>query len=1055
MEKNIGIIHLSDIHASSENKNKICKLVSLLKNDLHKLSKENNIEIKFLCITGDLINSGDLSDEQFEIVLSCVIQPLTEHLQIPDDSVFIVAGNHEVKRSKIVEYIEKGLLATLSTEAEIQNFFHSSYDNAIERIDYFQDYTSIFSEDTVQSSPFSQSYIRNVNGFNIGFSCINSSWRSTGIGMAEKGNMIIGKKTIVDSLDSIKSADLKICLMHHPLDWLVDSDNNSIEKCINEFDIVLNGHIHQSLSKIYTSFNGRCLFNTCGKFDNSSDIYNGYSVISVNPFNKECKVFARQYLDYPRNCYDKAISVLPEGFLSAQLGAKNDILILAYNTIQSIKHKFISFANSYFISNLTSNGNISDIDKDFISPIFSEYSEYEKETQFDEKPIDKSNDKNNDKEEITIDYLCEMSNNILLLGKKEIGKTTILHFITKHYINNFNTLKSVPIIIDCLLANYKGKNNIEKECLKFINEYCDDVSSFSQAEINMLISSGNCIIMFDNFETVENKQLRIINEFIKKYPDNRYLFTVKETISARSIRDTYNTPNCDYKEYHICSLSKRQIRSYAKNTLATRLDDYSPSLVDKIMLCFKKTTLPKTPFVLSIVVSLCNNSDFTPINEAVVMEQFIESLLEKVSPLESDTKTYDFRSKENFLMYLVQRMHNNNRYFFEHNEFEKITTDYHEELGFSVLETKFDKLFFDKGILIKTQDIVTFRYTCIIEYYIAKIAKDDQNFLSTILNGNTYLNYENELLYYTGLNRKDYRILESVSNNLKKYINEFEHFIDELNNYDIGIDISQPEEDFSKKITDSRLSESESDRISNSEDYSEKKLPEEIDKEYSYDNMNAFISTLLIFGSCVKNLEFITKADKINAYQLYSDGLCVLLAIIKTNMEKQLDEQKEIIRQSETDLEDQNKKIKEIEKYFSDILRIALPLYIQNIALENIGTNKLKQILEQAINTCSNDDFKLFFSVFTYCDLRIPGLKKELSNYISMKHSKSLLTIIFFKLLYYYRFRYFSPNLDQFLENALADINIKIGKSKNIQKGYTISNIKKLRNPYENNEKND
>ena len=44
-----------------------------------------------------------------------------------------------------------------------------------------------------------------------------------------------------------------------------------------------------------------------------------------------------------------------------------------------------------------------------------------------------------------------------------------------------------------------------------------------------------------------------------------------------------------------------------------------------------------------------------------------------------------------------------------------------------MLKTKFDKLF-DKGILIKTQDIVTFRYTCIIEYYIAKIAKDDQNF---------------------------------------------------------------------------------------------------------------------------------------------------------------------------------------------------------------------------------------------------------------------------------------------------------------------------------------
>ena len=42
---------------------------------------------------------------------------------------------------------------------------------------------------------------------------------------------------------------------------------------------------------------------------------------------------------------------------------------------------------------------------------------------------------------------------------------------------------------------------------------------------------------------------------------------------------------------------------------------------------------------------------------------------------------------------------------------------------------------------------------------------------------------------------------------------------------------------------------------------------------------------------------------------------------------------KGIIRQSETDLEDQNKKIKEIEKYFSDILRIALPFCIYKTLL--------------------------------------------------------------------------------------------------------------------------
>lgn len=72
------------------------------------------------------------------------------------------------------------------------------------------------------------------------------------------------QKQIVDSFESIKTADLKVCLMHHPLDWLVDVDKLAIEKCINEFDIILNGHIHESKTKIYTSYNGQCVFNTCG-----------------------------------------------------------------------------------------------------------------------------------------------------------------------------------------------------------------------------------------------------------------------------------------------------------------------------------------------------------------------------------------------------------------------------------------------------------------------------------------------------------------------------------------------------------------------------------------------------------------------------------------------------------------------------------------------------------------------------------------------------------------------------------------------------------------------
>ena len=184
------------------------------------------------------------------------------------------------------------------------------------------------------------------------------------------------------------------------------------------------------------------------------------------------------------------------------------------------------------------------------------------------------------------------------------------------------------------------------------------------------------------------------------------------------------TPSCECETAHICALTKGQIRAIATQNFSS--GDCSV-LVDKIMLCFKKTTLPKTPFVLSLMLSICDTADFTPINEAVIMEQFMESLLEKASPSEAYSTTYDFRIKEDFLISLVTHMDKNNRFYLSIDEFEELLSSYHEDKGFSVKETEFDTLFFQKGVLIKKEQLVTFRYNCMIEYYLAKKLHNLQN----------------------------------------------------------------------------------------------------------------------------------------------------------------------------------------------------------------------------------------------------------------------------------------------------------------------------------------
>lgn len=1034
MNERIGILHLSDIHACAENKVTIQHLVELLKKDIQTIQHEKNVTIKMACITGDLINSGDNADEELDIVYDAVVQPLMNLLNLDGSHFFIVAGNHEVKRSMINQYIESGLASILVSEAAINDFISKSDDESIKRISYFdRDFTELFSGNMVWQNALGRAFILTIGSLRIGVSCLNSAWRSTGIGMAEKCKLAIGNKQIIDSYESIKDADLKICLVHHPFDWLIDEDKTAIEKCIGHYDIVLNGHIHESNTKLVAFYNGKTLFNTCGKFDNSSDIYNGYSILAINPYNKTCDVIVRQYFNTPRDCYDEALCVAPCGMVSVGLGAKNGDLSVAYNISRSIAAKFIEYANSYFISNVAAGKVVKSFDESFIVPEFRKNSEYKKETEYAYETAA-------DDDIVTLESICKGKQNMLLLGKKEFGKTTILHYIAKYCVTNYNTLISVPVIIDALNISYAGKNVIVRAVCGFINEYCDSSDSFSRKDVEKLLSAGLCTIMFDNFETVGSSELAKINEFINGYPNNRFIFSEKESITANCFRSPEVIPACEYETAHICSLTKNQIRSIATQNFSA--EDCSV-LVDKIMLCFKRTTLPRTPFVLSLILSICNAEDFSPVNEAVIMEQFMEFLLEKTSPSEACSTTYDFRIKEDFLINLVAHMDDNNKFYLSIDEFDRITRKYHEEKGFTVSATKFDTLFFENGVLIRTDYIVAFRYNCMTEYYLAKRAAQSPDYLKHILTDRNYLNYSKELMYYTGLNRQDSEVVGVLRQDLLNDFKELMGVIPRLEDYNIGLDLSLPEDGFSQRIGQAKLSQTQSDKLQDTEDASERHAPEEIDKTVRHEYIDAFIHTLLIYGNCLKNLELLPKNVKETMYNDYITGLCIMLGLFKENMEEYFRDKLSTMKRLPGEYTDED--ICQTEKMMQDMLRISIPVALQNIALENAGTSKLRAIVEGAINNKNYGEFPRFFSVFMFSDLHLRGFQRVLNDYIAEVKNKDLLTIIFAKLLYYYMFRYFSPTCDSFLENTLANINSKLHVGNKIQKDRMIHSLQERR----------
>ena len=176
-------------------------------------------------------------------------------------------------------------------------------------------------------------------------------------------------------------------------------------------------------------------------------------------------------------------------------------------------------------------------------------------------------------------------------------------------------------------------------------------------------------------------------------------------------------------------------------------------------------------------------------------------------------------------------------------------------------------------------------------------------------------------------------------------------------------------------------------------------------------------------------------------YNYYTYGLCIMLGIFKRTTEEYFNS--EISNMEQLPGKYTPKDLIKVKALMEDVLKISLPLAIENIALENIGTTKLKSIIEGGFEDGSGEEFSRFFSVFLYCDLRLPGLQNVLNNYCTDAKDKSLLKIIFFKLLYYYRFRYFSSSLDPFFENILSDINIRLNGGSKSRKGAIIQELKK------------
>ncbi len=1045
---NIGLLHLSDIHICEENQATISHLLKLLEDDITQLSSSEHFDINAVCITGDLINAGNKHEREFEIFIDNFYLPLLSFLHLKEDAVFIVPGNHEIDTSQIDELTEQGMVSLLTNSESTHDLMYKNTSTALKRIKYFQDiYSLLCLCPTSYMDDFCRCYSVNIKGVNFGFACLNSAWRSSGKGCVERGKMIIGQAQVESAINHIKDAHIKVCLVHHPLDWLLEYDKFDVERAFSKFDIVLNGHIHALDSKSIVAHNGATLISTCGKFFPTKDSYNGYSIISIEPNIGNGIVYLRQYYSQPRDCFDKCLQLYDDGIFGFNVVSKDPILICAYEITHDLQPGFVEYANSFFISNFITPHSKKSLEEAYIIPPLGKKSEYQKETMSEFGDYHSFNKSNGFYSLDTL--LSETKRNLLILGRKEYGKTTLIHHMVNIYLKNYNIYGVVPFIINCS-EDFSGKYPIEKKSEKFVIDFGTESLSIKLANIIALAEKGICVFFFENFETAGEKEIEKIKCFVEKYPKNRFIFSAIETIDINEINHAVDAILSEVSRVYIHSLGKHQIRHLAQNLLGSQ-NPVNENIVDKTMLCFKNTNLPKTPFIVSLVLSICQeNTDFVPINESVVMENFLETILEKRSTDSAKTSSYDYTIKEDFLCYLAGKMHEVNKYYVTQQKFESLSQEYHSKKGWAENDTKFETLFFKKGILYQHSGIVAFRYSCIAYFYLAKLALREPTLLAHILDGDNYLDYYFELNYLTGLDRNCQVVVSSIESKFQNFLQAYKPFLAELQNYNIKNDFALEPTNLNDVLSN-RLTKDQTDIVADDRQGSRvidsSKISKNPDKIDAIPSTPKFLASILVYATILKNSELLDLSTKQRMLVNLTDSLCIALAILKKALE---DNRPQIIKEIEkvaADSPDDGKmSLEKVEEFFEDMMKIVLPIVVENVAFENAGSAKLKSIILPLLQRSNLvNSFSQYILLFLYCDLRIPDCLNELQKFVNRTTSKDLLTISLFKILYYYKMRYFPPAYDKILVNLLADINLKLHNMNKRQKGLVIQKIQKER----------
>ncbi|MER1987462.1 MAG: metallophosphoesterase [Solibacillus sp.] len=1039
------IVHLSDFHLQMGTLRDFEKyVIKPLITELKQLHQDKNID--FITFTGDLIDKGGSSfnsvDDAFLEFEIQVIEKITLELGIPKNRFLIVPGNHDIIRNADLKATEIGLRYQLDSLESINELLMNDeeFTASTKRIEKFKEFEKVLYKDSQQTevTNLETTHIHRINDLNIGIACLNSSWRCYDSDEDPK-YVLIGEKQVMDAIDKIEACDVKIALVHHPFDEISNIERKFIrERILTNFDLVLSGHVHREDSFKYSNLYGSTILSTAPASWTgnlrlfSTEHVNGFTLIDYNHLN-DCKLAFKKY-SHGKLKFIKNTEIGDENGEEHYFFPDTKTLTdrkRIKQIIEDISKVHCATLDEHLLTFNTDTAAPKKINDLFVLPKLIKKNEDVIEENLTELTEDA----------YTISELCETEENLMLLGVKESGKTILLDKILLEYTTGYEKYGKVPVYL-----NFEEINGTEIDTVisKYINVGIREIR-------NGDFELGNIVLLIDNikFEERYRKILDKLFMFFSKYPNVKSIITCtsngEEEIPLEAIEEPlFKLFNVIYvKQFNTKEIKELMFKWFAdKKEYITKRDN-----LDKVIKTFTALNLPRTPLAVSMFLWIIEKQEnYSPVNNSQMLENFLERLFAKADTYTVYSSTFTYKNKESMLTDIAYKMYeeNNIQYRLSYGELRSYVESSLKEKMFDFDVDVILEHFINKGIftleIVENIKYIRFKFGCFFQFYLMKNFDKNPTFKRYVLTDDNYLNFIDELDYYSGLKMDDVETVELVINRMREAYENLNLQFEKLPKK-----IDTPFETIHtivKKIKEEKIEVINDQHKQTEEDYYESKdleLENQTSKkiEKKLDEINP-IQKLerhwILASKLLKNSEEITKKDfKVNAFKdvirasMSYAGL-YKMALIKKEKEKE----------------------EELDEQFYLLYKL-LPFVHQVVVTQNIGTAKLNLVIEEIISSeefKGYSDFEKFLYVFIYADLNGKHKFKYINEFIKNTSTYYIKDMIFLKVLEYYYRQDTTADDENKYKNILGDIVEEKGLEESSKrslhkKGRFISKIEK------------